>query len=244
VRGGRFYFTFTPFLACFLLALGALGLATNAVITYATEKPVVATAKAEPTQMTTSLHTVALKEAESIKQTLKEAADKLEAEKTAAESQKPIVVQASTQHAVSPTQPQGCNAARPFIYIASSGMCMSIISVGLTPEGAVGTPSSLYQAGWYNGSAALGSGGASFVDGHSPGNFSAIKSVGYGTVITIGLANGQNINYQVTGIENVPLAQVNMSKVLSSPGLNLMTCNGSPVGNTYSHRFIVYSSRI
>ncbi|MDR0397811.1 MAG: class F sortase [Candidatus Nomurabacteria bacterium] len=246
-NGSRFYFILTPFMVCFLLALSVLGLAANAVITYALSKPTSTSAATVNLDISASLHVVANAQAEVVSNNLKEAANELEKERKTAEDQKAANTQTVAQQNVVSARPQpqrGCNAARPFIYIASSGICMSIITVGLTSDGAVGVPPNLYQAGWFNGSAALGSGGASFVDGHSPGGFAAIKGVGYGTVITVGLASGQNINYRVTAIENVPLAQVNMVKVLTSPGLNLMTCSGTQVGNTYSHRFIVYSSRI
>ncbi|MDR1032671.1 MAG: class F sortase [Candidatus Nomurabacteria bacterium] len=240
-KGSRFRFLFTPFMVCFLLAVSALGIVSNAILAHATSQ---ATAvEAQPIkfdQLSSALQLAVTERVHTIDVVAKDNTEKPKLEEPA---QALAATQVAAAPSPQPAAPQGCGAARPFIYISAVGMCMHIITVGFE-GGAVGTPPNTYQAGWFSSSAALGSGGASFVDGHSPGSFSAIKSVGSGIIITIGLANGQDVNYQVTAIENVPLEQVNMGRVLSSPGLNLMTCNGSPVGNTYSHRFIVYSTRI
>ncbi|MDR0591506.1 MAG: class F sortase [Candidatus Nomurabacteria bacterium] len=219
---------FSPFMVCFLLAISALGIVSNTLAANLNRDP-------KPIGQPTAITEFKPKEVVKIEKKQQE-----EPQAGQAPAQTTAFQPSTSQPA---PVPQGCMAARPFIYIPAVGMCMNIMTVGMDGA-AVGTPPNTWQAGWFNGSAPLGSGGASFVDGHSPGAFSAIKGVGYGTVITIGLADGNDINYQVTGIENVPLANVDMGKVLYTPGLNLMTCNGTPVGNTYSHRFIVYSSRI
>ena len=242
MKGSRFYFTLTP-LTILLLVVSALTVAVNvlianAIAAHGNDQPL--TAVVQPLKI--DLSPLTGEQAKAVGNAAKAATDQARKEEAAK------LASARQAVSVSPSQPvaaqsQGCAAARPFIYIQSVGLCMHIVAVGLDGE-AVGTPTNTYQAGWFNGSAALGSGGASFVDGHSPGSFAAIKRVGYGTIITIGLIGGQDVNYQVTAIQNLPLEQVDMSQVLSSPGLNLMTCNGTPVGNTYSHRFIVYSTSV
>jgi len=135
-----------------------------------------------------------------------------------------------------------CGAARPYIYIATTGVCMNIITVGLDVDGRIEVPDNTYQAGWYNGSNWFGTGGTSFLDGHSPGQFSSIKSVDYGTVITIGLPDGRDIGYKVTGTEIIGMDNPTymMEQALYTPGLNLMTCHG-PNDN---QRFVVYSTPI
>jgi sortase (surface protein transpeptidase) len=231
-KGSRFFTNlFSPFMVCFLLAISALGIVSNTIaanLNLETESAKVAVLAAESKPKKTEAK--------------KTAQEKPKAEPEQAVAPAAAAQPSNPQPAPAP-QPQGCQAARPFIYVAAVGMCMGIIPVGMD-GGAVGTPSNLYQAGWFNQSAYPGGSGSSFIDGHSPGAFSAIKGVGYGTIITIGLPDGQDVNYQVTGIENTPLGQVDMGRILSSPGLNLMTCSGSPMGNTYSHRFIVYSTRV
>lgn len=244
-RGSRFYFIPTPFMVCFLLACSALGMVSSAIITQAATMASTEEVRVPAAQI--SLAKTGSNQAQIVASVAKTAAEKARQEKVSQEETARLTSAqtAATKDKTAPAaQPQGCAAAPPYIYIAATGMCMHIITVGLTAEGAIDTPSNTFQAGWFNGSAALGGGGTSFVDGHSPGVFTAIKGVRYGTVITIGLANGQEISYQVTGIENIPFEQVDMGRVLSSPGLNLMTCSGTPISNTYSHRFIVYSTRI
>jgi len=143
---------------------------------------------------------------------------------------------------LTPPVTTGCGASRPYIYIPSVNLCMNIITVGLDADGRIGTPSNGYQAGWYNQSNYFGTGGTTFLDGHSWGSFGAIKGVYSGTTITIGLPDGRDLNYRVTGTEVIGLDNwvEMMTKALYTPGLNLMTCHGA----NDSQRFIVYSVQI
>lgn len=225
---------FSSFTTCSLIAIATLGLAsTSAILNYS--------ANAEAYEY----DGVGIEAAEDDLRPPLSGQD--EATELTPEAQKPATATTSTPAsapvpvaAPAPQPPQGCYQPRPFIYIPSVGMCMNIVTVGWDGAAAA-APNNTYQAGWFSDSAPLGStGGASFVDGHSPGLFSAIKGVSYGTIITIGLADGRDVNYQVTGTQIVALGSVDMYSILTTPGLNLMTCHGV----NDSQRFIVYSSRV
>lgn len=157
-----------------------------------------------------------------------------------------------TQTQTQTPAPAPIDAGLPtWINIPAIGVNTSVITVGLTAGGAVDTPANLWQAAWFNGSARPNSGGAVFIDGHSPGVFQNLGSLGVGSIISLSLADGSVINYQVVANEYTPLSDVKMWRVLSkayggSEGLNIMTCAGTyvPSLGTYDHRTTVFAVKI
>jgi len=128
------------------------------------------------------------------------------------------------------------------LIIPKIGLNSLLTTVGLT-GGAIDVHPSL-PARW-NGSARPGSNGAVFVDGHRNGIFAQLGALAVGDQITITSATA-TYTYKVVFTEVTPLESVNMAKALAvyggaAQGLNLMTCAGTPVGNTYSHRLTVYA---
>ncbi len=120
--------------------------------------------------------------------------------------------------------------------LATVGMAGSAIDVHATLPGR------------WNQSAKPGGNGAVFVDGHNHGIFASLGRLAVGDQIAI-VSGGETYTYQVVYREETPLQSVDMRKALAvygggAQGLNLMTCAGSPMGNTYSHRLVVYAVRV
>jgi sortase (surface protein transpeptidase) len=140
------------------------------------------------------------------------------------------------------------------LYIPSINLTARVSEVGLTNANKIDVPGDASFAGWYNGSAKLNTIGASFLTGHyngvdAGGIFDNLNKVEHGAAITVEMGDGQKLNYEVVNIENLPIAQVDMSKTLSPSegvmeGLNIMTCQGSWSAAGFSHRLTVYSRRV
>lgn len=150
-----------------------------------------------------------------------------------------------------PTSPAPAPTPAPAVdrlTIPSLGLNSPFVTVGLASNGAVDVHPSL--VGWWNGSASIGTRGAAFLDGHSPGVLSSLANISTGATISVQKANGEAYNYTVVYRETVPLSSVDMRKALSvyggaSEGLNLMTCAGTyiPSMGTTDQRLIVYAVR-
>ena len=146
------------------------------------------------------------------------------------------------------------NAGLPTFIRIGNLVSSPIYTVGLI-SGAIDVPSA--AVGWWNGSSKPGTTGAVFLDGHSTGVFSGLKNVKIGATIDLTIGNGSVIKYKVVDRQiyeydhKNPAAKNNtqfMYEALSvrsgSKGLNLMTCHGQPVGNTYSQRLVVFATQI
>lgn len=132
-----------------------------------------------------------------------------------------------------------------------------IKNLGVTSEGAVDAPKNIYDSGWYNGSARPGNSvGSSLILGHvsgwtGPGVFKNINKLKEGSRFEIEKGSGEKIYYEVTKAEQIPLAQVDMSKILATEvagehDLKLMTCSGKYNRETkeFEDRFVVYARQI
>ncbi len=130
-----------------------------------------------------------------------------------------------------------------------------IISVGKDPESnEIGTPTSIFDVGWYNQSAAPGqiSAKSIFIDGHSGGPSSSgifrnLPTVGLGDIITIERGDGQKFNYKI--IENYSVyldkfTQDDMVRLMTAEDeetLVVVTCTGKWINDrkTYDQRNLV-----
>lgn len=186
-------------------------------------------------------------------------------EVTALETPQPLhTLEAHTKQQETPASPQPIAAAKPAVQqappvaapvartdrliITAIGLTSPIVPVGKTPDNAIDVHPSL--VGWYDRSAAFGTPGAAFLDGHNPGVFRNLPALGIGTPITVERASGEILQYTVVYTETVPLEGIDMRKALrpyngAPEGLNLMTCVGTynPQTGTTDQRFIVYAVR-
>ena len=130
-----------------------------------------------------------------------------------------------------------------------------ILPMGVNKDGSMQAPQNIADSGWYNASAKPGTPGAAVIDGHASGPtkeglFAYLDKLIAGDTISVERGDGSQLNYKVLKAEVVPLAGVDMDKLLLPAGkkaeaLNLITCTGAWQAdkNTYDHRIIVYAER-
>lgn len=138
--------------------------------------------------------------------------------------------------------------------IPSLNLTARVSEVGLTNANKIDVPGDASFAGWYNGSSKVDTVGAAFMTGHyngvdAGGIFDNLNKISNGATITVEMGDGRKLNYEVVNIENVPIAQVDMSRALSPTegvmeGLNIMTCQGTWSASGFSHRLTVYARRV
>ncbi len=131
-----------------------------------------------------------------------------------------------------------------------------VLSVGVTKNGALGTPNNVFDTAWYNESSKPGQPGAVLIDGHvsswtSNGVFYGLKNLRPGDILQIIRGDGKIFNYRVVKTVIFNSNNVNMTESLSSvnpnvPGLNLMSCTGDVIPGTseFNERILVLSSQI
>lgn len=144
------------------------------------------------------------------------------------------------------------------LIIDSLGVNANILPMGLIKGNALDAPKTAWDVGWYDKSVLPGTGeGALLIDGHvndalgKSGVFYSIGSLQAGNTMTIERGDGTMYTYDVVQVEQKPLADVDMSKMLRSftpgkEGLNLITCGGEydDAKGTYDDRILVYAVRI
>ncbi len=153
---------------------------------------------------------------------------------------------AMAAYSVAPDKPK-------YITIPSLSVYARVIEVGVTSDGAVGTPSNTYDTAWFNQSAKPGQNGATFIDGHvlgpiHGGVFAGLKNIQNGAQIIITMGDNSTYSYTVrsTSIQNKDTININSLLKSIDPnkqGLNLMTCTGTYLQKqeTFNNRFIVYA---
>lgn len=162
-------------------------------------------------------------------------------------SEKPLGSKDSTaSYVVSPDAPR-------IISIPSIGVEARVLAVGVSATNELQTPKNIYDTAWYSGSSKPGMPGAQFINGHvsgptKPGVFKNLKQLKAGDKIKIERGDGQVFSYSITGVETLPVEQIDMTKLLVSsesdkPGLNLITCGGkfNTRTNHFEDRTVVYA---
>ncbi len=129
-----------------------------------------------------------------------------------------------------------------------------VIQLGLLKNSQIASPSNIYDAGWYNGSAKPGQTGAMFVYAHvsswtANGVFYKLKNLVVGDKVTIERGDGKKFNYTVVVTKIYPYNHVDMNSALApvngvAQGMNLMTCTGHVIKGTseFDERLVVYTS--
>ncbi|WP_246018471.1 class F sortase [Arthrobacter crusticola] len=119
--------------------------------------------------------------------------------------------------------------------IPNTSISVNIVEVGVDKNDAMEIPNSFWEAGWYRYGPAPGSeSGNAVIAGHVDSQtevlpFAQLRAVVPGTVITVGLADGRALRYEVTEVRNVPKATLNGSEVFRRDGpaqLKIITCGG------------------
>ncbi len=129
-----------------------------------------------------------------------------------------------------------------------------VVRLGTGPSNQLRAPSSIFDAGWYDGSSKPGEPGAVLIDGHVSGPtkhgiFYNLKNLNPGDDIQIEKGDNKIIHYKVVKIVSYPVNEVDMAAALTpvipgKNGLNIMTCSGKfdVKSNEYLQRIVVFAS--
>ena len=113
-----------------------------------------------------------------------------------------------------------------------------ILSLGLNASGALMTPISIFDAGWYNASGKPGQGGTMVLDGHNGGPtkvgiFKYLPSLVKGDIIKVERGDGAVFAYSVVENTTVPLDESDayMATAMKSPvegkeSISIISCTG------------------
>lgn len=131
-----------------------------------------------------------------------------------------------------------------------------IIPVGIDVNGEMDAPGTNHDVGWYDQSAKpIQDGGALLLDGHvgiynQAAVFKHLHQLKTGELIEVTTQDGASYAYTVYHVEQLPLEDVDMRKMMhsvqpSKQGLNIITCAGEydPARKTYDDRVLVYAVR-
>lgn len=142
-----------------------------------------------------------------------------------------------------------------YLSIPKLGKSARVLSVGVDAQGAVGSPASIHNVGWYTRSAKPGQAGVMFMDGHvsgpnQPGVFKQLSQLTSGDTVEVERGDGEKFTYRVKEVRLALENKVNMGSLLVSPDadgqhLVLMTCGGPFNRETdqFSSRVIVSATR-
>lgn len=131
-----------------------------------------------------------------------------------------------------------------------------ILRLGVGKDGAIASPSNIYDAGWYSASSKPGQPGAMFVYGHvsnwqANGIFYNLKKLKPNDTIMITRGDGKLFTYRVVTTKMYRYNEVDMNRVLTAidqnkPGLNLMTCAGQVIKGTseFTQRLVVFTTLV
>lgn len=140
-----------------------------------------------------------------------------------------------------------------YITIPKLGVHARVLQVGVTSDGALGTPANVFDTAWYTGSAKPGQPGATVIDGHvsswtTNGVFYGLKTLTAGDTIQIEKGDGTTLPYVVKKVVTYDANNVDMQSLLlpaeaGKSGLNLMTCGGKYDRNSkeFTQRVAVYA---
>lgn len=161
---------------------------------------------------------------------------------------KPAVA-AVTGYTVAPNFPR-------YLMIPKLGVNARILAVGVDAQGALETPSNVFDTAWFNESSLPGQTGAMLIDGHvsswtAHGVFHDLKKLIAGDIINIERGDNTLFNYKVVKVQVYDADSVDMIAAtkpvdVTKPGLNLISCTGDVIAGTneFNKRIIVFATQI
>ena len=163
-----------------------------------------------------------------------------------------VTEQQQNEYTVAPDKPR-------YLYIDKLGVKKArIFPVSTNSKGQMETPKTNYDAAWYTGSSAPGTGGTTVLNGHnggpsSYGIFKKLNTLTAGDYIRIEMGDGTIYTYRVYDNFEVKLSEADkkMSMLMSSPvqgeeSLSIITCTGdySLQQKTYLSRQFLRATRV
>lgn len=169
------------------------------------------------------------------------------ADAPAARSQNAVTtLSAAVQAAPAPRNATLPPAEKPAsLTIPSIDLRSPIIPVGVNAKGEMDVPDgSTNNVGWYKGGPKPGQPGTAVLDAHVFAAFEDLRHVKVGDEIIVQTESGARLKFVVERSMVYKLSELTPHMLFGGDGerkLNLITCAGSPVGDTYSHRLVVYT---
>ncbi|WP_372869056.1 class F sortase [Planomicrobium okeanokoites] len=162
---------------------------------------------------------------------------------------------ATAEKATGPESEPKLSGIEPAVIdIPAIGEQAEIINVGLTEDGAMEAPTSIYEIGWYAPGTKPGSAGNAVMAGHvdglnSPGTFFNLKKLEKGDEIHITGTEGEQLTFVVTDKKSYTPEDAPLEKIFgasSGANLNLITCTGTFNADTgdYEERLVVYTELV
>ncbi|MBD0740330.1 hypothetical protein BGM09_13170 [Streptomyces sp. CBMA29] len=146
--------------------------------------------------------------------------------------------------------PTEATAARPrALAIPAIDVDTPLEPLGLTPSGALGTPSRPSEAGWFDGGPVPGAPGPAVLVGHvdspdGPAVFSRLSLLRVNDVIRVTLDDNRTVRFQVTSVRSYAKDAFPTEAVYAprpDPQLRLITCGGPFTGQTYLNNIVVFA---
>ncbi|MCB5291629.1 class F sortase [Arthrobacter sp. SO3] len=163
------------------------------------------------------------------------ATDRSATEETATVPAAPAPGSAIPVRPATPLSPTPKNPAPRFLTVDGTAINMSIVEVGVSPDGAMEIPESFNEAGWYRfGPAPGAAAGAAVVAAHvdttsDSAPFSQLKSLEPGTFVTVRREGAAPLTFRVTGVELMAKDAFDGASIFRRDGphqLKLVTCGG------------------
>lgn len=138
------------------------------------------------------------------------------------------------------------------LIITKLGIDASVLPVGLTPTGAMDSPKTNHDTGWYSTGTRPGNVGSAVIAGHlglkSDAVFGKLHLLSAGDTLSIVDDQGVKVSFKVVGIRTFGKGSDTTSIFNSQDGnhLNLITCNGdwNSSQKTYDKRLVVFTNKI
>ncbi|MFJ2632028.1 class F sortase [Streptomyces sp. NPDC087422] len=149
-----------------------------------------------------------------------------------------------------PVAPTEATAARPrALAIPAIDVDTPLEPLGLTPSGALDTPSRPSRAGWFDAGPVPGAPGPAVLVGHvdspdGPAVFSRLSLLRVNDVIRVTLDDNRTVRFQVTSVRSYAKDAFPTEAVYAprpDPQLRLITCGGRFTGHTYLDNIVVFA---
>jgi len=143
-----------------------------------------------------------------------------------------------------------------YLFLPGLSVRAMVKPMGLTAKNQIASPSNVFDAGWYTGSAKPGQPGAMLIDGHvsswtTHGIFYGLKKLRDGDQVKVQRGDGVMFTYKVVKSQVYDADNVDMRAALApvttgKPGLNLITCEGSVIKatNEFNKRIVVFTEQM
>lgn len=131
------------------------------------------------------------------------------------------------------------------VIIPSINLDTSIIGMGINSKGELDVPSGdTNNVGWFSGGPRPGQVGSAVLDAHVFAAFENLKYAKIGDEVIIETDGGTRLRFIIEESTVYKLSDITSHMLFGrndARRLNLITCAGNPVGDTYSHRLVVYT---